>query len=247
MSDEDDDVLLTGLIDGELDQQSGKALKARLEAEPWLRARLKAIEAGGLPFAPAFAALLDEAPIERMKAAAAAIAQPSSRWGNSARALAASVAIVTFLAGIGIGWVAPHLEDWRDAVAEYAALYTPETFAHAPTGEAIQAPALRLVGSKLGIDLPPEVTKIDGLSFKTAILLAYEGKPLGQLAYADAQGSPVLFCIIADSRHDAAPMNESRNNFALTTWAHGGRGFMVIAQLPAQKVAEIARQMERLF
>jgi anti-sigma factor RsiW len=262
MNDEDDDALLTGLVDGELGEERGDALRARLAAESELRARLEAIKAGGWPIAQAFHVLLDDAPLDRMKASLAALAPEApvfSKWGSSARALAASVVVAAFVAGIGVGRLALHPapdvggvvekahEDWRDAVAEYAALYTRETFSRIPADDAAQRPELEVLGAKLGIDLAPERTKIDGLAFKEAILLAYDGAPLGQLAYGDSQGAPVLFCIIADARTDAAPVNETRKGFALTSWAHGGRGYMVIAQLPANKVAEIASQMERRF
>ena len=261
MNDGDDDALLTGLVDGEIGGERGGALRARLAAEPELRARLEAIKAGGWPFAPAFQALLDDAPLDRMKASLATLAPQapaSSKWWSSARALAASVVVAAFVAGVGVGrlalYTAPGVgvaerahEDWRDAVAEYAALYTRETFSRIPADNAVQRPELEILGAKLGIDLTPERTKIDNLGFKEAILLAYDGAPLGQLAYGDSQGAPVLFCIIADSRPDSAPVNETRNGFALTSWAHGGRGYMVIAQLPADKVAEIASQMERRF
>src|SRR5450631_599078 len=98
MNEEDDDALLTGLVDGELDAERKAALLARLALEAPLRARLEAIEAGSRPFAAAFAALLDDAPLARMKASLAtprpsqAFAAPR-RFSTAARALAASLAV----------------------------------------------------------------------------------------------------------------------------------------------------------
>ena len=261
MNDEDDDVLLTGMVDGELDEGRRNALLARLANEAPLRERLEAIKAGGRPFRAAFDALLEEAPLERLKASLASLgpaAAPRPAFWSMPRSLAAGVAVAVFLAGFGLGRFAPHPapevqvaepvgEDWRDAVAEYAALYTHETFANAPADDSARGAELKTLGAKLGIDLSPERTRIDNLAFKTATLLAYDGAPLGQLAYSDAQAAPVLFCIIADSRPDAPLVNEARGNFALTTWAHEGRGYMVIAHLPADRIAEIAGQLSQRF
>ena len=261
MSEQDDDALLTGLVDGELDEASRTALLARLAREAPLRERLEAVKAGGRPFAAAFAALLDDAPMGRLKASLAALGPPAAAvpaFWRSARALAAGIAVAVFLAGFGLGRLAPRQtpetrvaeparENWRDAVAEYAALYTRETFAYAPTGAAAQGAELMALGAKLGIELTAERIKIDKLAFKAATSLAYDGAALGQLAYSDSEGATVLFCIIGSSRPDAPPANEIRKNFALTSWARGGRGYMVIAHLPATQVAEIAGQLALRF
>jgi anti-sigma factor RsiW len=263
MSEEDDDALLTGLVDGELDAARKAALLTRLGAEAALRARLAAIEAGSRPFAPAFAILLDAAPIERMKASLAALPLPGEgaaprRFSTAVRALAASLAVALFLGGFGLARLAPQFgvqsrvassqsDGWRDAVAEYAALYTRGTFSTAPADAVAQAAGLASLGAKLGVDLTPERTRIDNLTLKAAFELAYDGAPLGQLAYSPAGGAPVLFCIFANSQPDAPLTNETRDNFALTSWARNGRAYMVIGQLPADQIAQIAGELSRRF
>lgn len=263
MNEEDDDALLTGLIDGELDDASKRALEQRLAVEAPLRARLEALKAGERPFVKAFVALLDEAPLERMKASLAELdarrmVSPRPAFGAYAKGLAAALAVAVFLAGFGVGRFAPQQEpevsvanqtreDWRDAVAEYANLYTSETFAKAPADAPTQSAELQALAVKLGVDLSADRTKLDNLSFKAAFLLAYDGAPLGQLAYTGPDGAPVLFCVIADARPDAKPTNETRNGFALTSWARSGRGYMVIARRPEQQVAAIASELARRF
>ena len=233
---DDDDALLTGLVDNQLDEPERRALLARLEAEAPLRARLAKIEAGGRPFAAAFDLLLKEAPLAGLKASLqtadrASPKAPRGPFWRSARAIAAGLGIVVFLAGFGLGRFAPHgarQEDWREAVAEYSSLYTRDTFANAQADEASRAAELNSLSTALGVALTPDKLKLDDLALKSAFALAYDGAPLGQFAYTDASGAPVLFCILADKRADAPPANETRQNFALTTWARDGRGYMVI-------------------
>lgn len=252
---DDDDALLTGLVDGELDEPRKRALLARLQGEAPLRARLVEIEAGGRPFGAAFDLLLRLAPAAALNASLEAADRPAPQareaalW-RSARAIAAAIGVVVFLAGFGLGRLAPEFargEDWRDAVAEYSSLYTRDTFANAQTDEANRATELKTLSAALGVALTPDKLKLDDLALKGAFALAYDGAPLGQLAYTDAAGAPVLFCIIADKRRDAPPANETRQKFALTTWARDGRGYMVIARLPADRVAEIASRLTQRF
>jgi anti-sigma factor RsiW len=263
MNEADDNTLLTGLIDGELDSASKSALEQRLAAEAPLRVHLAALKSAGMPFPAAFAALLDEAPLARMKAKLAGLdeARPAAArraFGAYAKALAATLVVAAFASGYSLGRYAPQdrlereiagqsREDWQDAVAEYASLYTSETFAKAPTDAPTQIVELQTLGAKLGVDLSAERTKVDDLSFKAAFLLTYDGAALGQLAYTGPDGAPVLFCVIADARPDATATNETRKGFALTSWARDGRGYMVIARRPAVQVAAIADQLARRF
>ena len=252
---DDDNALLTGLVDNQLDEPQKRALRARLQADASLRARLAEIEAGGRPFGAAFDLLLDEAPMATLSASLEAADRsapkaPGGAFWRSTRAIAAGLGIAVFLAGFGLGRLAPQWvreEDWRDAVAEYASLYTPKTFANAQTDEAGRAAELKSLSAALDVSLTPDKLKLDDLALKGAFALAYDGAPLGQFAYIEASGAPVLFCIIADKRADAPPANETRQKFALTTWARDGRGYMVIAQLPAARVAGIAGRLAQRF
>lgn len=261
----DDDALLVAFIDKELDESQRRAIEARLVADADLRARLTLLQNGGRPFAPAFQALLDEAPIERLKAAVAALDPletptvrrsptfPLSRLGIAA-------AIVVFCAGIAIGRYAPvplapsreettasangQHEDWRQAVAEYMALYTSETF---DTASGSQERELTAIGAKVGLDLKPERIALASLQFKGAQILSFEGSPLGELAYVDSATGPVLFCIINNSEPNAPMIAEKRQGFAVASWAQAGHGYMLIGRLPADRMAGLADSLRRRF
>jgi anti-sigma factor RsiW len=260
----DDDALLVAFLDDALDEAERDRLLARLEGDAALRARLEALRSGGLPFAPAFEALLEEAPLDRLRASlAAAPAREASPAGKARvswprrRALAAALAVAVFLAGLAAGRLAPpwpsrqtveeNREDWRDAVAQYMSLYTADTFASAADDPAARAADLTALGQKLGVALTPDRVALSDLTFERAELLSYDQAPLGQLAYLDAREGPVLFCILSDSRPDAPVDRVELRGFAAASWAHGGRGFMVIGRLPAERIAQLATGLAQRF
>jgi anti-sigma factor RsiW len=265
MNADDDDAQLVALIDGRLDEATIRAVETRLAADARLRERLALLQAGGRPFAPAFQALLDDAPVARLKASLAALdldagqdrpLRASSAFRASGFGVAA--AIVLFCAGIMAGRSIPlpsnpsspsvsadaQHEDWRQAVAEYMSLYTPETFT---ARTASQEDELAALGAKIDLAVTPERIALANLQFKGAQIFNYEGAPLGQLGYIDPATGPVLFCIIRDSEADAPMKAETRQGFAVSSWARGGRGFMLIGRLPTNQMAELANSLERRF
>ena len=253
----DDDSLLTGFIDGELDGPRQSALIARLGAEAPLRERLALLQATARPVGAALARLLQEAPVERLKqrlAAATTAAPTRSNAVTPWRALAAGVALLIFVGGLGLGRLSQPrsgqpdaIEGWRDAVAEYAELYSAETFAGARSDPGAAAAQLGALSAKLGLELSPEKLRFDGLAFKAGFLLHYGSAPLGEIVLSDAQGAPVLFCILRGGQRDAPLTDAVHGAQHLTSWAHDGRGYLVIAPLPAAQVAEIAAKFSQEF
>ena len=167
MSTIDEDARLVAFIDGELDEGARAELEARLAIDPVLHERLARLQEGGRPFAAAFDALLDDAPVQRLEAVLASYLQREDRRPTSIRAslrlqggrLGVAAAVILFCAGIVIGhygqsWPSrsPDIvtptgdqdDDWRQAVAEYMPLYTPDTFATAPESQERELPRWEL-------------------------------------------------------------------------------------------------------
>jgi anti-sigma factor RsiW len=267
MNGDDEEDQLVAYIDGELDENARRALEARLAVDADLRSRLHRLQQGGRPFAPAFRALLEEAPVQRLQANLAALveaapgrdAPPRHRLATPAARFAAAIGVLLFCLGLAIGRYAPlgfarlpevaqpagdQDEDWRQAVAEYMALYTRDTFA---TESASQEKELAALGARLGLALTPERVTLTDLQFKGAMILNFQGAPLGQLGYVDPSTGPVLFCIIRDSEPDAALKAEKRGDYSVASWARAGRGYMLIGRLPADQTAELANALEKRF
>jgi anti-sigma factor RsiW len=109
---------------------------------------------------------------------------------------------------------------------------------------ALQAVELSAVGARVGTHLTPENLALPALRFTVAFMLSFEGSPLGAIAYVDAQGAPVLLCIINNQSRDAPVSSERRGELSLASWSRGGRGYLVIGHIPEAKAAELARTLE---
>jgi anti-sigma factor RsiW len=260
MTDEPEDALLVAFIDNQLDEARRKALAARLVVEPELRARIERLAAGGLPFRRAFEVELAEAPLarmqERLDGLAGAENHSPARPARTRWIAAAAAALALLLIGWGIGRYAPiasaptsvasdNDEDWRQAVAEYVSLYTPDTFAGGADAKASEA-ALALLSQKLGVALTPASVALPDLTLKRADMLAYDGAPLGQVAYLDS-GGPVVFCIIRNGEKDEPISVEKREDVTLASWGRGGRGYLVAGRLSPERTAALAKTLSARF
>jgi anti-sigma factor RsiW len=67
---------------------------------------------------------------------------------------------------------------------------------------------------------------------------------LGAIAYVDAQGAPVLLCIINNQSPDAPVRSERRGELSLASWSRGGRGYLVIGHIPEGRAADLAQTLE---
>ena len=247
----DDDTELVALIDNELDESARRALLARLAADEGLRERYDELRQTSAPIGAAFDALLEQAPLARLGTALPAdqpLRQPPGRFAFEA--LAAGVAIGLLAAGaaawaaLSFGLIGPR-DGWRSAVVEYADLYTPETFSPLHPDAALQAAELSAVGARVGADLTPESVALPGLRLAAAFMLAYDGSPLGVIAFVDPSGAPVLFCILAKSAPDAPMRSERRGDLSLAWWSHSGRRHLVIGPIPVERAVSLAQTLEK--
>ena len=250
----DDDERLAALLDNELGDDEETALLQRLSNDETLRQRLDLLRRDRDQLVASFDALLGQAPVEQLRAAL-----PRAEAERSAYArrvgwleLAAGVVIGLLLAasaswiGFGGGAREEH-ESWRQAVIEYMDLYTPDTFALANPDDAVQARQLHAVSAKVGVDLTPDKIALPGLRYRTALNLSYDANALGEIAYTDAGGSPILFCVIANGKPDASPRTLSREGLSYVFWSRGGRSFMFVGRLPEQRVAALGLTLATRF
>jgi anti-sigma factor RsiW len=249
----DEDIEIVALIDNELDKDATARLRTRLAADEALRKRYEALRAAKAPIAVAFDALLEKAPLSRLRAALPPERAPRSASrpfaGFAVRDLAAG--IVGFLLGAGAAaWislsVAPPGEerDWRSAVEDYTNLYTNETFPPLHPDAALRAAELSAVGARVGAKLTPETVALPGLRFTVAFMLSFKGSPLAAIAYVDTQGAPVLLCIIANHASDAQVRSERRGELSLAYWSDEGRGYLVIGGIAEKQAVEWAEMLK---
>ena len=247
-----DDALLTAYIDGALPAGERSALAERLADEAALSARLEALKRGGRDFAGAYDLLLAEAPHERLTtilAEAAEQAHPARRrWRPAAIAAAVALFVLGAAAGtlvpLATGLVQPvpvaAAPNWRQAVAEYMGLMTPETLAVIPDNPAGLAEAVSAVGAKVSLDLTPAALALPDVALKRVALYAFHGKPLAQLAYLSPADGALAFCIIANGKPDAAVASEVREGFNIVFWNRNGLGYMLIGKAPRKTLEALA-------
>jgi len=235
---DEDDLRLVAFLDGEMDESEAAQMQRRLANDPALREKLDRLQQCEPQLRAAFDSLLADAPLARLRARLDAPPAARARLWRAAAAIAAAALI--FAGGFAAArWLAPD-DNWRQAVAEYMELYTPETF-----GAESPAPRRELValGERLGLTLDYDHLSVEGLAPRRVETLQYEGKPLGQVGYLDA-AIPIVFCIMQDGEKDAPLTLGSHEEFATAFWAKGGRGFMVIGKLPPDRIAALARALQ---
>ena len=134
----------------------------------------------------------------------------------------------------------PPAPGWAAFVASYQSLYTPETLASVTLTEAERMAQLQTVSAAVGLDLTG-VPDAEGLTLKRAQILAFNGKPLVQLAYQRADGTPVALCIIPAGPDDRPVSMGAAQGMELARWNTPGFGYILIGgqeQAPLQSEAE---------
>jgi anti-sigma factor RsiW len=250
----DDDAELVALIDNELDESRRNALLARLAVNEELRARYDELRQTSAPLAASFEALLEQAPLARLRTALPAdkpLPLRRTRFGGMAmRELAAGLVLGAIAAGAAM-WAASTFglldgrEDWRTAIAEYTHLYTDETFSPLNPDAAQQTAELKVVSAMVGAKLTPENIALPGLRFASAFMLSYGGAPMGVLAYVDPTGAPILLCILANGAADAPTQSERRGDLSLAWWTRNGRSHLVIGHVPEERAVSLAQMIEK--
>ncbi|TFZ49084.1 anti-sigma factor [Serratia proteamaculans] len=241
------DELLVAYLDNQLDPRQRQLLEQRLIEEPALAERLSLLARSSLPFKQAFAPLLDEAPVQRLRAAAPLTA-PVPQRGVSRRSLIA--AAVGFLA-LGIAGDRAYLQlsqpedNWRGLVAQYMALYTPETLAGFDDTTTQITHQLQQTGDRLGIALSVPKLMLSGAELKNARVLAYDDRRIAQLTWLDAQFGALALCIVQQPGKPQSAQSERRQGMNVVYWADGHHGFMLIGHNPAPEMAALAERLQR--
>ncbi len=237
---------LTAFLDGEADDALATEIGEALETDAALNDRLSTLDIPMAPLKQAFDALLADAPpmppLPEAAPAQAPATAPRFGWGwgigTFGTGLAAGLAVAVFT-GFGQPEPAPP-PGWVAFVASYQSLYTPATLASVTTTDADRAAQLQTVSEALGLDLT-SLPEVEGLTFKRAQVLGFNGKPLVQLAFQRADGTPVALCIIP-AGPDGKPVSmDAAQGMELARWNTPGFGYLLIGgqdQEPLQTEAD---------
>jgi anti-sigma factor RsiW len=182
------------------------------------------------------------------------VASRREPWRGWRMLAAAAILVAVFAAGVFSGRFVPGLgpqvasipgeQGWRAAVAEYQALFVKATLEQADHDREEQDANLDSALSHIGLKL--DVSKVSAplLDFKYAGILNFKGKPLVQMSYLYDKRVPVSFCIIRNGKPAHGLMAEQRLGMNIAHWQSDGYGFMVIGDISASAVHDIARQFK---
>ncbi len=250
-SDED----LTAFLDGELPAEDMTRIADLAEKSQDVADRIAFLSRADLPFADAFAPLLEAAPIDRLEAMLDAVPEvrgKAAATGYSRRqvftALAASI-----VAGIAIDRsiiVAGRMGakeqggEWRAAVAQYMALYTSDTLAGTSPSRDVQLAQLATVNSHLGLALTPEDVALSGKEFRRAQILAYDKQPLAQLTYLDPATGPMALCITLSDGGVRDISDERRSAMNIAFWSGPQHAIMLIGHADPTEIHVLAQSVK---
>lgn len=260
------DAVLTALIDGQLSPQEEASLLRQMEENPSISERVEFLSRASLNFQAAFQPLLDEAPLPKLQAQLDAIKpqlppplrRVSANWNEGRRGfmglLAASLVAGVFADRV---WLAATSDDdhdaddsaaWRGVVAQYMALYTPDTLGSKQPDETQQQAQLSALDTQLGLELTPKKIAMPNIEFRRTQILAYDSKPLAQILYADPQGRPMALCILRDTSAPHEIATEKRQSMTIAWWATRDYQALLIGHGTAREINTLAEGVrERLL
>ncbi|MEO0380765.1 MAG: hypothetical protein AAF252_10895, partial [Pseudomonadota bacterium] len=177
---------------------------------------------------------------------ASAMPQPANtnaplKWawgfGTFGTGIAAGLAVALFT---GFGTPEPAPRGWVSFVASYQTLYTTATLTDVSPSADEAALQLASVSEGIGIDLAA-LPQAEGLTFKRAQLLGFNGKPLVQISYLRDDGTPVALCIIPAGPDAKGVSMGASEGLDIARWNTPGFGFLLIG---GQEGEPLAREAE---
>jgi anti-sigma factor RsiW len=263
-----DEVTLRAYVDSELSAAERQNVDVALEHSAELRVQLAAMKASCLPYQAAFdAQAMPEMPeaLKKQLMAMSAVASvstqtfaavqemPRRRWLNFAGggfALAAS-----FAAGVAVkpAWFSGaaakpvnEVADWAKAVASYQAMYVRDTVERVRDTEANAKRVITEFQSQSQAALVvPDLSAV-GFEFKRIQRLAFNDKPLIQMAYLPQQGKPAALCVMsATNKGDIDASVRRLENLSIVTWTRAQLSYVFAVDLAQDDALRIGQALSR--
>jgi anti-sigma factor RsiW len=235
---------LIAYLDDVLDPARRREIGIALESDESLQHRLAALFIDKDAIKAAFDAVARTAPVQHMQQRLDDGWEPSQQGGLSSWRWSRIAAV--FALGIGLGYAGgagvykSRDQNWHEAVANYQVLYVTGTLASLPADMESQRNDIAAVSAKLGLSITPEALRVPGLGFKRAQLLQFQGRPLAQFAYLDADDVPVAFCATRTGDADSPVKTGRFHGLPAAFWSRGGYGFMVIGAARVEELEHAA-------
>ncbi len=256
---------LVAYLDDEIDGARAKEIETLLEENIELRARLDLLRQGDRPFADAYDALLQTAPVERLETMLEDVCEKraksvTSSWRRGSAGAWLALPVLVLLAGILIGYLAsrtlsgPETEapvsglgekNWRQAVAEYQILYSRATLDHVKNSPDATEQSFKNLSKHLGRELVLKDLQLNRYTFKRGQVLSWRGRPLIQMTYLPEEGRPLAFCITPVDQKNQELKKENREGMNIVHWVQDRFGLMVIGWQNSDELERVARKLKK--
>lgn len=241
------DEQLTAYLDRELDHIPADEIRAALEHDAALKARIEQLSLDTGQIADAFDDLLAKAP--EMPDLAVDVQTEDSWWRRKVTGLAAAAVIAALAIGWGVGDITGKrdLETWDQYVAAYHALYVNSTLSGIDQSEQSAVAELELVSQSVGRPVDySQITDIASLDYKRAQILGFEGRPLMQLTFLSKVGAPIALCIIrSDGSANSSVRKRQMQGMSSAQWAKDGYEFLLIGGTDEPLISSVAERLSK--
>ena len=249
------DEAIVAWIDGEMCHADAQKFEEELRRDERLSGRTAELMKSNADYPGAFAAMLDDAPLEKMQARLAELPdpKPATPAGVSRRALiAASVSFLVVGSGVGYGLgpaFAPSDENAhiRDLEAQYMSLYSVETLLDMDSAPHVLQRGLERAAQDIGLQLQASQLILHGAELKMVRMLRYETTSIAQIAWINADYGPMALCISPTEQTTTAAQQEQRHDMNLVWWQKAGYQFVLIGRNPLPQLRGSAEQLQSLI
>jgi anti-sigma factor RsiW len=246
------DADLVAFVDNRLSPDRREAIVSLARQDSTIASRIAVLTDGTPVLGEAFRPLLADMPPqleERLRKKAQEMNTPpepvvTRRLFTIGLATAASFAI----GGVAGGLLMQYRNtsgDWREAVAQYHALYGMATTAGLNPSPDDISQQLAIVSQVLGRPLLRVGETLAGLNFKRAQVLEFEGAPLIQIVFETADKIPLAFCLKRSRDTLRSPSVDMQQGLALASWTRDGVDELIVARLPQQQIMDLAQRLAR--
>lgn len=251
------DETLRAFLAQELPAATARKIEADLAEDQELERRLMALDPVAAPIGEAFAGLPGSDRLATLEAALAAarpgVPSPARAraplWlaSGAAAGIAAGLALGLFLSGQSAPVeTARDTSAWHQSVAEYQALYVPETVAHVAPDRVQLGQELSRAGAAAALALPFETLQtVAGLTLRRVQVLGYGSRPLIQLVYTDTVGQPYALCILRGGTAPEGPAMLLAQSSEL--WSLAEHQVLLIGRTDSRRLGALANAFQSVL
>ncbi|GAB7525193.1 anti-sigma factor [Paraburkholderia sp. 2C] len=132
---------------------------------------------------------------------------------------------------------------WVVAAAGYQQLYAHETLAEVQPDMVQSAHIVDEIRQEDGLDVHVPDLSASGLTFKRVQRLRFHGRPLVQIVYLPASGSPVALCVTKEAKPDRAIAEQRIDDMSVVTWRRGQLGYALIGKRDGVALPDLGKML----